>query len=160
MPRPRRQIQRLVPRRHFKRNHIPQINRHQVHRKKLQLPHRILQPPRPHDIARIRALPAKRSRLHLHPRKSPRMFHPYVISRRIPMRTRNRKPPFHRPRHKHQFRPLAPLLASRHRSAPHSRYAAPSHQLFTAQFIPPIKKAAPKDRQSQKPKKQLRTENR
>lgn len=68
------------------------------------------------------------------------MLHPNVVTQRIPMRTRHRKPPLHRPRHKDQLRPLPPFLAPANQPPPKS------HQVFPPQVSPPNKKRGPQKR--------------
>ena len=83
MPLPRRKVQRQIPLHHIKRDDVPDIHRHQVHRKEIHLSPRIALMLRPGDIGCVRSLAAKRRRLHLYPQKPPILFHPNVITGRV-----------------------------------------------------------------------------
>ena len=135
MPLPRRKVQRQIPLHHIKRDDVPNIHRHQVHRKEIHLPPRIALMLRPGNIGCVRSLAAKRRRLHLDPQKPPILFHPNVITGRVPMRTRHIQPPVRRPRHKTKFRPLAAFFTSLLRSHIFSH----AHS-FTSEMSPPNRK--------------------
>ena len=106
------EIQRKIALHNFKWNDVPNINRHQIHRKEIQLPARISLTLRTHDIARKRSLPPKHSRLYLYAHEPPIVFHADIVTGRISVRPRNVKSPVRRSRHKTKLRPFPTLLAS------------------------------------------------
>ena len=109
---PRRQPDASLPHRHHaRRNDVPQIQRDNVRRHKINLL-QDMQPPLPRrHVTRIRSrLRPSHRRLHLHPVRDPILFHHQVIRSRIPPQLRHPKPLLHRPRQKPHLRPLSPLL--------------------------------------------------
>ena len=107
LPIPGRQPDAPLPHRHHsRRDDVPQIQRDNIRRHKINL----LALFRRYG-ARIRSrLRPPHRRLHLHSVRDPILFHHQVIRSRIPPQLRHPKPLLHRPRQKPHLRPLSPLL--------------------------------------------------